>query len=185
MDTQWPRFEVFEQARPGQPHRSIGAVHAPDAEMALLNARDVFVRRPDCASLWVAPAAAIYSRTAEELAAGAELPEAAEGPPQTYEVFQKRSQRQAETFVSHVGRVQAPSPAAALQLAVAQWGGGEAWVWWVAPTTALTRSAEDDAASMFAPALDKPYRSPNYYHVLTQMRAVRAGDAPGDGEGDA
>ena len=44
-DTQWPLYEVFEQERPGQPHRNAGAVHAPDPELALQNARDVFVRR--------------------------------------------------------------------------------------------------------------------------------------------
>ncbi len=174
MDTQWPRFEVFEQARPGQPHRNAGAVHAPDAEMALQNARDVFVRRPDCTSLWVAPQAAIYSRTAEEWAADGEAVEA-DGPEQAYQVFQKQSQRQMETFVNHLGSVQATSPAAALERAAEQWGGRDAWVWWIVPESAITRSAAAEAASMFTPALDKPYRQPNFYHVQTQMRAVRDG----------
>ncbi len=182
MDTQWPRFEVFEQAKPGQPHRNAGAVHAPDAEMALLNARDVFVRRPDCASLWVAPESAIYSRTAEELAGAAEDGGTVDGgtvdgATEAYQVFQKRSQRQAETFVSHVGSVAARSPAAAVQQAAEQWGGAEAFVWWVVPERAITRSAPGEAESLFAPALDKPYRQPNFYHVLTQMRAARAGEA--------
>jgi hypothetical protein len=44
------RFEVFQQERPGRPHRNIGSVHAPDVEMALLNARDVFARRPEILS---------------------------------------------------------------------------------------------------------------------------------------
>jgi len=179
MDTQWPRFEVFEQARPGQPHRNAGAVHAPDAEMALQNARDVFVRRPDCASLWVAPEAAIYSRTAEELTAGEAEAGDEHGPTQMYQVFQKQSQRQAETFVNHLGSVEASSPEAALRQAAEQWGKG-AWVWWIVPESAITRSTEAEAASMFAPALNKPYRQPNYYHVQTQMRAVRAHDPDED-----
>ncbi len=180
MDTQWPRFEVFEQAQPGQPHRNAGAVHAPDAEMALLNARDVFVRRPDCASLWVAPESAIYSQTAEELAAGKEPQTDSDGLAETYQVFVKRSQRQAETFVSHVGSVEAASPAAAVRQAAERWGGEEAFVWWVVPERAITRSTPAEAESLFAPALDKPYRQPNFYHVLTQMRAVRAADTNED-----
>src|SRR5262245_16462431 len=90
MDTQWPRYEVFEQERPDQPHHNAGAVHAPDAELALQNARDVFVRRPDCYSLWVAPASAIRSWTAEELAAGVpgdDLPDGDRQTAQTYLIF--------------------------------------------------------------------------------------------------
>lgn len=66
-DTQWPRFEVFQHNRPDGPHWNIGSVHAPDAEMALMNARDVFVRRPTCYSLWVVPAEAIFAMTDQEL----------------------------------------------------------------------------------------------------------------------
>ena len=67
MDSQWPRYEVFQQDREGRPHRNVGSVHAPDPEMAMQNARDVFVRRPACLSLWVVPAGAIFSKTAQEL----------------------------------------------------------------------------------------------------------------------
>ena len=174
-DTQWPRFEVFEQERPGQPHRNAGAVHAPDAEMALQNARDVFVRRPDCYSLWVVPAEAILSRTAEELAAGSGLaPEGrtalAGSPAQTYLIFQKQTQRQGETFVVHAGEVSAPSPEAALARALEQLGGPSVYVWWVVPEAAVTRSDPADAEPLFAPARDKPFRLPKSYHVHAQMR---------------
>jgi ring-1,2-phenylacetyl-CoA epoxidase subunit PaaB len=55
-------YEVFKQEREGAPFRNVGSVHAPDAEMALMNARDVFARRPACHSLWVVPDAAILRR---------------------------------------------------------------------------------------------------------------------------
>jgi ring-1,2-phenylacetyl-CoA epoxidase subunit PaaB len=185
-DTQWPRFEVFEQERPGQPHRNAGAVHAVEAEMALQNARDVFVRRPECHSLWVAPADRILSRTAEELAdlrslPGNEAPSGA-GPvgldPQTYLIFQKQTQRQGETFVTHVGEVQAPTAEAALALALEQFGTESVWVWWVVPERAITRSDPADAEALFAPARDKPFRLPKNYHVQTLMREVRAASQP-------
>ncbi len=52
-DTQWETWEVFHQTKRGDPHEHVGAVHAPDAEMALQMARDQFARRLKCSSLWV------------------------------------------------------------------------------------------------------------------------------------
>ena len=66
-DTQWPRFEVFLVESDGKPAEHVGSVHAPDPEMALLNARDVFVRRPFCRELWVVPSDRVLFRSGEEL----------------------------------------------------------------------------------------------------------------------
>ncbi len=176
-DTQWPRFEVFEQDRPGQPHRNAGAVHAVDAEMALQNARDVFVRRPECFSLWVVPAGQILSRTAEELSLTPNLPglqDLAGLEPETYLVFQKQTQRQGDTFVTHVGQVEAPTPAAALAQALQQFSGPTVFVWWVVPARAVTQSDPADAEPLFGTARDKPFRLPKNYPVQAQMRAVKA-----------
>jgi ring-1,2-phenylacetyl-CoA epoxidase subunit PaaB len=181
MDSQWPRYEVFEQERPDQPHRNAGSVHAPDAEMALQNARDVFARRPETVSLWVAPASRIYSRTAEQLAAGtAEADEQADGAerPETFLVFNKQSQRQAETFVTHVGQVEARAPSQALQSALDRFGSSGVYVWWVIPARSITRSTDHDIDSMFAPARGKPHRMPNFYPVHRQMREAAAAGAP-------
>jgi ring-1,2-phenylacetyl-CoA epoxidase subunit PaaB len=52
-DTQWETYEVFHQSRRGKPHEHVGAVHAPDPQMALQMARDQFARRMECVSLWV------------------------------------------------------------------------------------------------------------------------------------
>ena len=52
-DTQWETYEVFHQAKRGEPHEHVGSVHAPDPEMALQMARDQFARRLQCVSLWV------------------------------------------------------------------------------------------------------------------------------------
>jgi ring-1,2-phenylacetyl-CoA epoxidase subunit PaaB len=184
MDTQWPRYEVFEQDRPDQPHRSTGAVHAPDPELALQNARDVFVRRPECSSLWVVPENQIYAWTAEALLADpswqAETVVLARSA-SPYEVFQKRGQRQSETYVSHVGSVEARSPAEALRLALSQFDTGSVYVWWLVPASAILRSARGDAASLFGPASDKTYRRPNEYHVHTQMRAPPEASSKGPG----
>ena len=49
----WPLWEVFVRARRGLSHVHVGSLHAPDAEMALRNARDVYTRRQEGVSLWV------------------------------------------------------------------------------------------------------------------------------------
>lgn len=56
-------WEVFTQHKDGDPHEHAGSVHAPDAEMALLNARDVYSRRNEAISIWVVPSAAIVAST--------------------------------------------------------------------------------------------------------------------------
>jgi ring-1,2-phenylacetyl-CoA epoxidase subunit PaaB len=63
---EWPLFEVFVRSRRGLSHTHVGSLHAPDAEMALRNARDVYTRRQEGVSLWVVPAAAITASSPEE-----------------------------------------------------------------------------------------------------------------------
>lgn len=49
----WPLWEVFVRAKRGVSHVHVGTVHAPDSELALQNARDLFTRRSEGVSLWV------------------------------------------------------------------------------------------------------------------------------------
>src|SRR5690242_14769487 len=170
MDTQWPRFEVFKQDTPDQPYQNVGTVHAPDAEMALLNARDVYGRRPNCHSLWVAPEKAILKITAEELSnpqmqqlLAEARPSVGSGHPITYYVFQKLSQKRSMTFVNFTGEIKATSLRQALALSLDQFGKGETWVWWICPASAVSRSEPGVEESWFAPAIDKVYRQQSYY----------------------
>jgi ring-1,2-phenylacetyl-CoA epoxidase subunit PaaB len=171
-DTQWPRFEVFLQERQGAAHQDVGSVHAPDIEMALLNARDVFVRRPQCASLWIVPAEAITSRTQQELAAESQEEDRPSNEKSAlYYVFAK--QKPAGTQVL-VGEIQAGSPEAALRKAQSQLEGlQEALVIWVCPVAAVFKSSEVDAESLFSQALDKPFRMATDFHTVTIMRQIR------------
>jgi ring-1,2-phenylacetyl-CoA epoxidase subunit PaaB len=65
-DTQWPLWEVFVQEKGGAPHEHAGSVHAPDAELALQNARDTYARRGPVTSLWVVEARHISATTPED-----------------------------------------------------------------------------------------------------------------------
>ena len=49
-----PLWEVFVRSRRGLSHQHVGSLHAADAEMALRNARDVYTRRQEGVSIWVA-----------------------------------------------------------------------------------------------------------------------------------
>lgn len=170
-DTQWPRYQVFHQEEAGRPHINSGTVHASDAEMALQNARDVFVRRPDCVSLWVAKARAIASLTAEELEnEGPPTPGGPEGPLETFQVFAKRSQIGSH---AHTGPVEATSPEQALELAIEKYGRRDVLVWWVVPEASITRTDARDIDSLFKPAASKLYRDQAFYHTVTLMRKLR------------
>lgn len=65
-DQTWPLWEVFIRARRGLSHGHVGSLHAPDSEMALRNARDLFTRRGEGVSIWVVPAAEITASSPEE-----------------------------------------------------------------------------------------------------------------------
>jgi len=58
---QWQLWEVFTQKKTGAPHEHAGSVRAPDREMALTNARDVYSRRNEAVSLWVVKAEEIVA----------------------------------------------------------------------------------------------------------------------------
>ncbi len=174
----WPRFEVFKQDNERLPHQSVGSVHAPDAEMALLNAREVFGRRPSCISLWVVPEQAITAATAQELAGplGEAIAAATPaGPQQAYHVFQKTSQKRSMVFVSYTATVQATSPQHALAQALASPGAADVFAWWVVPAAAVTGSEPDVVESWFAPASEKVYRQQSYYgHIRRKRRTTDA-----------
>ena len=55
----WPMWEVFVRQRRGMSHVHAGSLHAPDAETALQNARDVYTRRVEGISIWVVPSEAV------------------------------------------------------------------------------------------------------------------------------
>ena len=51
--------EVFIRSQHGLAHKHVGSLHAPDAEMAINHARDVYTRRNEGLSIWVVRASDI------------------------------------------------------------------------------------------------------------------------------
>ncbi len=62
----WPLWEVFVRSAHGLAHKHVGSLHAPDAGMALHNARDVYTRRAEGASLWVVRSTDIVASQPED-----------------------------------------------------------------------------------------------------------------------
>ena len=65
-DTQGILWEVFIQAKPGIAYKHQGSLHAPDAAMAIQNARDVYTRRNAGISIWVVESKYIYASVPDD-----------------------------------------------------------------------------------------------------------------------
>ncbi len=59
-------WEVFVRGKRGLSHVHAGSLHAPDAALALRNARDVYTRRQEGVSLWVVRADDITASSPDE-----------------------------------------------------------------------------------------------------------------------
>jgi ring-1,2-phenylacetyl-CoA epoxidase subunit PaaB len=66
MTGDWPLWEVFVRSKRGLSPTHAGSIRAPDAAMALRNARDVYTRRLEGVSIWVVPSAAITASSPDE-----------------------------------------------------------------------------------------------------------------------
>lgn len=62
----WNVFEVFHQEKRGAHHEHVGCVHAPDASLALIFAKEQFGRRKKCVNLWVVRSADILAFDLED-----------------------------------------------------------------------------------------------------------------------
>jgi ring-1,2-phenylacetyl-CoA epoxidase subunit PaaB len=63
---QSPLWEVFVRSRRGLSHNHVGSLHAPDSEMALQNARDLYTRRGEGVSIWVVRSADVHASDPDE-----------------------------------------------------------------------------------------------------------------------
>ncbi len=69
MSKEWPLWEIFIRGQHGLSHRHVGSLHAPDAEMAIKNARDVYTRRNEGVSIWAVEANNIAASMVEKASA--------------------------------------------------------------------------------------------------------------------
>ena len=62
----WPLWEVFIRSKQGLDHKHVGSLHAPDAQMAIENARDVYTRRNEGISIWVVESKHIHASNPDD-----------------------------------------------------------------------------------------------------------------------
>jgi ring-1,2-phenylacetyl-CoA epoxidase subunit PaaB len=63
---EWPLWEIFIRSQHGLAHKHVGSLHAPDAEMAIKNARDVYTRRNEGVSIWAVRSADVTASSPGE-----------------------------------------------------------------------------------------------------------------------
>lgn len=63
---QWQTYEVFLQQHRGEQHTHAGIVHAPNADMAILFAKEQYARRFNCVNLWVVKTADITATSYDD-----------------------------------------------------------------------------------------------------------------------
>ena len=170
-DSQWPRWEVFKKDSDKKPYQAVGSIHAADPDHALLNARNVFVRRPAAVGLWVVQANDIFSKTLEELEADFDAGDVDLNTAVTiYEMFIKTSHRRSMTFMDHVGQVEAPSPALAIQKAKTQFETQSVLAWWIIPSNSIVKSEPEHVDAWFEPAKTKTYKQQSQYGFVSSRR---------------
>ncbi|MFZ4428268.1 MAG: 1,2-phenylacetyl-CoA epoxidase subunit PaaB [Saprospiraceae bacterium] len=67
MKKDWPLWEVFIRSKNGLSHKHVGSLHAADATMAIENARDVYTRRSEGASIWVVESRCITASSPDQI----------------------------------------------------------------------------------------------------------------------
>jgi ring-1,2-phenylacetyl-CoA epoxidase subunit PaaB len=82
-------YEVFHQTKRGTQHKHVGIVHAPNADMALLYAKEQFARREQTANIWVTPSSCISATEYADDDIFATTPEKLYRNPATYKVMDR------------------------------------------------------------------------------------------------
>ena len=65
-EQEWPLWEVFIRSKQGLNHKHVGSLRAPDAQLAVDNARDVYTRRSEGISIWVVASNNVFASDASE-----------------------------------------------------------------------------------------------------------------------
>jgi len=192
---QFETYEVFHQKKEGAPYMYVGPVHAPEADVAFLFAKEQFSRRFACTGLWVVPTAAItvtayvgdqesaydtlpllHAAIQPVLAAGPADDTAAEeasyaASEEDYDIFHLKKRGKAH---QHVGKVRASSPAEALQVAKAVFGEQRPLVNVWAVRAADILCSDDEDRDIWTTTPDKKYREAISYRVQDRIEKFKA-----------
>ncbi|MGB3618590.1 MAG: phenylacetic acid degradation b [Catalinimonas sp.] len=172
---QFGTWEVFVQARDNKPPEHAGIVHAPDAEMAFLFAKEQYSRRGrGCVGLAVVPTDAVWVSAYVEGDQNAydALPPAgpAAGASEAYVVFHLQKRGKQHQFA---GMVEAADPPAAAHAARKTLGAEVPLNVWIAPAAAMHASDEEDR-DFWTTLPEKKYRDATAYKTTDKLKAFQA-----------
>ena len=191
---QFGTYEVFHQKKEGAPFVYVGPVHAPEADVAFLFAKEQFSRRFACTGLWVVPTTAItvtayvgdqesaydtlplLKNSGQPATAGTADDTAAEeaayaAGEEDYDIFHLKKRGKAH---QHVGKVRASSPADALQVAKAVFGEQRPVVNVWAVRSADVLCSDDDDRDIWTTTPEKKYRDAISYKVQDRIEKFKA-----------
>jgi ring-1,2-phenylacetyl-CoA epoxidase subunit PaaB len=194
---QFGTYEVFHQKKEGAPFVYVGPVHAPEADVAFLFAKEQYSRRFACTGLWVVPTAAVTvtAYVGDQESAYDTLPLLATNAPaatapdarytddtagdaaayaageEDYDIFHLKKRGKAH---QHVGKVRASSPADALQVAKAVFGEQRPVVnVWAVRSADMLRSDDEDR-DIWSTTPEKKYRDAIAYKVQDRIEKFKA-----------
>ncbi len=140
----------------------------------MMNARDVFVRRPPCVSLWVAPvkrSVFANSRAVGGPQIGIKMKVKIQAFAETYMIFKKSQQAGACAFYSEVEAETAP---AALKIVLGTGTSDDGLVWWVIPASEFTNLNRKRSRVCFRRLRRNLSATNRNLTRLTQMRRLAA-----------
>ena len=82
-------YEVFEQKKRGTHHMHVGSVHAPNAELAMLFAKEQYTRRGQCVNIWVVQTSDILVTQYEDADMFENTPSKLHRDPNSYKVMDR------------------------------------------------------------------------------------------------
>jgi ring-1,2-phenylacetyl-CoA epoxidase subunit PaaB len=85
----WETYQVFHQKKRGEKHSSVGVVHAPNAEMALLFAKEQYARRGETVNLWIVNTRDVLAMDYDDYDVFSTTPEKMYRDPAGYKVNEK------------------------------------------------------------------------------------------------
>lgn len=163
----WPRWEVFVRQNGGLAHIYSESVHAPDAETAMMNARDAYLRRVEGVSLWVARAEEVFVWESD---APAPAPAPVSEDPDDSRLWEAFVRHRRGLAHVHAGSLYAAGPGDAVARARTVYVTREEGVSvWVIPSDEIRAPDPADAPALFEPFADKDYRHPTFYEIPDEV----------------
>lgn len=165
---QFQTYEAFHQKKEGTAYTYVGPVHAPEADVAFLFAKEQYSRRFPCTGLWVVPTDAIRvsAYVGDQESVYDTVPAAASPVGEEFEIFHLKKRGKAHV---HAGTVRAASAEEALQQAKVAFGEQRPVVnVWVVRSADVLRSDEADR-DMWTTTPEKKYRDAIAYKVQDRI----------------